>query len=468
MTRDRCPTTHQARKTRCGDANGWPIVGAFGLLAGLIAMASPAFGQSEEPQPVTVSSVLEQTIRQGRSFVGSIEPVRVSTIGSRVSQRVVAFPVEEGQRVQENDLLAQLRTETLEIQLEAAQADLEARRQELAELENGSRPEEIEAARAELGRTEALRNYSRTRRRRIENLLRNQSASPEELDLAISNAEQAEQQYRKAEAELELLVKGPRKEKIAQAKAKVAVQEQEVRRLKDQLAEHEIRAPFDGYVTQEHTEVGQWVTPGDPIVELIELDRVDLVVNVLEDYVPAVSMGTEARVAVEAVPNRTFSGKVTQIVPRADLQSRSFPVKIRLDNVHTDGTQDVLLKAGMLAKATLPVGEPHPARLVHKDALVLGGQSPTVVVVRMPEDDPDAKVGTVKLVPVSLGIARGSMIEIKGPVEPGSLVVVQGNERLRPGAKVRIIDRLEPEWPAEEDDQELAAEPATEPVASLR
>jgi len=418
-----------------------PTLGILGLLG-----SGGSTEAQEGPVPVTVSEIVEREVNQGRSFVGTVLPARRSTVGSPVEETVIAFPVTDGEAVKEGDVLAELRSKIVELELAAARAERDARKAELEELENGSRPEEIARAKANVARTDALRRYALARNRRVEDLFRSRSASPEELEEALSNAEAAEQAYQEAKAELDLLIEGPRVEQIEQTRARLAMQEEMVKQLELRLSMHTITAPFDGFITAEHTETGQWASRGDPIVELIELDVVELEVNVLEDYVAKLEKGTEARVAVEALPNRTFTGEIAMIVPQADLRSRSFPVKIRIENsLLEDGTP--LLKSGMLARATLPVGGERRALLVHKDAVVLGGSSPAVYVIDR-DSAGESETGTARPVEVRLGVAAESMIEVIGDLQAGELVAVFGNERLRPGQEVRILEVIPPDQPA--------------------
>ncbi len=413
------------------------------LLANVLYLfgVSTAEAQSEGAVPVTASTVIEREVGAGRTFVGTVEPLRASTIGSAVEERLIEFPVAEGDRVEAGQILAILRTTTLEIELEGAKAELEARRQELAEMENGSRPEEIEQAKAQLGESEALRSLTQSQRSRMQDLFRRNQASVEELDQATSAAEQAVQAVRRSQAELDLVLKGPREEKIAQTRARLDAQQQAVNLLEDRLAEHTIRAPFDGFIVSELTQVGQWVGKGDPIVELIELDYIDINTNILEDYVRYVGRGTPARIEVSALPDEAFTGEVALVVPQADVRSRTFPVKVRVENRESAG--GVLLKSGMIARVTLPVGEIRNSFLVHKDALVLGGASPQVIVIDPESSNPALVLGRVRVVDVRLGVASGSMIAVDGPLKAGQKVVVQGNERLRPGQLIRIIRTLE-------------------------
>lgn len=386
-------------------------------------------------QPVVVAPATEREVSVSQAFVGTVMPSKRATIGSAVDGRVIDFPLNEGDRVAKDQPLAQLLTDTISLEIQAAEAELELRRQALAELENGTRPEELEQARARMSSAEARRNYLQARRERWQKLYEaNRAISEEELDEAISSAIEAEEAYREAKAANELAVVGPRVEQIAQARAQVAVQEATVNRLKDQLAKHTIISRFDGYVTAEHTEVGQWVKQGDPVADVVALDEVEIVAYVVEQHVPYVRIGEQVKVEIPALRGRTFTGTVSEVVPQADVQARTFPVKVRVAN---EFAEDVpLLKAGMYARVSLPTGGKQVATLVPKDALVLGGAQPIVYVVAGAKAE--GETGKVAPVPVATGVADGRMIQISGPLEAGQLVVVQGNERLRPGQDVTV------------------------------
>jgi HlyD family secretion protein len=377
---------------------------------------------------VHVAKVVQSDVTSGHAFVGTVMPTRVAVIGSAVDGRVTHFYVNEGDRVKADQPLAQLLTNTLEIQLAGAKAELELRRQELAELENGTRPEEVNQAKAHLEEMKALKAYTEAKLERAKRLVKSRSGTEDELEDAISAHQQAEQKFRNAEAAHEMAVNGPRQERIAQARAKVQVQQAVVEGIEDRIRKHTIRSPFDGYVTAEHTEVGQWVSSGE------ELDTVDIRVSVLEDYIDKLHVGASARVEVGALPDEAFTGEVVLIVPNADLRSRSFPVKIRVKNKMENGI--VLLKSGMFASVTLPVGSSEKSLLVPKDSLVLGGPSPVVYVVDTQSES--ATTGTVRPTPVELGVAHQGLIQVKGALQAGQWVVTVGNERLRPGQPVQF------------------------------
>jgi RND family efflux transporter MFP subunit len=212
-----------------------------------------------------------------------------------------------------------------------------------------------------------------------------------------------------------------------------------VNRLKDQLKKHTVVAQFSGYVTAEHTEIGQWLKTGDPVAEVAALDEVEIVAQVVEQYIPHVRVGMEVSVEIPAIGRGPLEGVVSAVVPQADVQARTFPVKVRVKNQLSD--DGPLVKSGMYARVMLPTGERQLALLVPKDALVLGGAQPVIFIVNLAS--PDAKQGKVQPAPVQLGVSEGSMVQVRGGVAAGQLVVVQGNERLRSGQDV-IVQRVIP------------------------
>jgi RND family efflux transporter MFP subunit len=387
------------------------------------------------PLNVRVTTVELREVTAGQTFVGTVMPLRQSTVGSAVDGRVIEFLVNEGDAVTKDQPVARLRTGTLEIELAAAKAQVRLRAAELLELRNGARPEEIEQMRARMASAGARRDFMQNSLTRTEQLHTERRAiSLQELQDATSLAEQASQAFLETKAAYDLTVAGPRAEEIAQAEANMAVAEEQAKLIEDRLDKHTVRAPFDGYVTAKHAEVGQWVQQAGPIVDIVEVHHVDVQVMVLEQYLENLRVDDEARLEVTALPSHTFTGKVARIVPQADLRSRSFPVKVRVQNSVVAGKP--LLMPGMFARAMLPVGRPEQATLVPKDAVVLGGPTPVVWLVEAIKDKPQAYAA--RSVPVQLGVATESAIQVSGSVKAGDTVIVEGNERLRPGQEIRF------------------------------
>lgn len=383
---------------------------------------------------VRVAPVRQAEVASGREFVGTVLPLKTATIGSAVDGRVVEFPVERGDRVEADQPLAQVLTGTIELELKAAEARLDLMRQELAELENGARPEELRQAKARSTAADATRKFRETRRRRVEMLYDRSSAmTQDDVDEAVAAQIEAEQAYQEALAAYELAVAGPRPERIAQAAARVALEEATVEKLRDQIAKYTIKSRFAGYVIEEHTEVGQWVNSGDPVAAVAAMDEVEVEAFVLEEYIPHVRLGAAARVEVPSLPDQTFVGTVSSVVPQGDSRSRTFPVQVRVENVIGEGGP--MIKPGMLARVTLPTGPETNALLAPKDALVLGGPKPQVWAIA-PAGVRDGKsgerIGEARPVSVRLGVAEGDAIQVIGDLNAEDLVVVRGNERILP------------------------------------
>jgi RND family efflux transporter MFP subunit len=408
-------------------------IACFSLL--LASLATSRTYAQRGPSSVVASKVVTRELAASQDFVGTVRPTRRAVVGSAVDGRMESLFTKQGDAVKAGQPLAQLRTGTLEIHLAAAAAELKLRQHELAELKNGSRPEELAQALARRKATEALHSYTKSRLGRMRKAFEKDGAvTKEEVEEVISAHVAAEQKLLENTAAHDLAKAGPRIEKIQQAEARVEMQEAEVRRLKDLLLKYTPRAPFDGHIVAEHTEVGAWITSGDIIAEVVELSEVEIEVFVPESDIAHIRRGDEATLEVSAVREKVFTGKVVRIVPQADIESRSFPVLIRLKNTFIDG--DPVLKSGMLVKTTLQVGRKIKATLVPKDALVLGGRTPTIFVVNdTPGEDGNS---TVRAVTVRLGASDGTLIQVIGDVQEGQSVVVQGNERLRPGQSIKI------------------------------
>lgn len=414
------------------------------------------------PSPVVVAPVVEADIRTGQEFVGTIVPLQRAVIGSAVDGRVDEYDINEGDRVEAGSALARLKTETIELELATARAELKLRQAEAEELQE-EREEVKRQADAEMRAAEAAVKYAKRSLDRIKRLSeQGNAATQEELDEALALFDNAVAVLDQKTAARDLAFAGPRQEKRDQAAARVEMQQHVVEKLEDQLKKHTMITRFTGYVVKELTEVGEWVNRGDPVAEVVALDQVDVLTHVLESHVPHIDIGTRVRLEVPALPpedvraleredGEGLTGRVAVVLAEGDPRSRTFPVKIRVENKIRDimneageviGKGQPILKAGMLARVKLPTGALGPRLLVMKDSLVLDGGNYGVYVLR---DVNSEGVGTVERVPVQLGVYVDVLAEVQGKIQAGERVVVQGNERLRPGQKVRIVREVRSE-----------------------
>ena len=221
-----------------------------------------------------------------------------------------------------------------------------------------------------------------------------------------------------------------------------------------------IVAPFDGFVAAEFTEVGAWISQGDPVAQIVQLDEVEIQVPTTAQNAVRLRRGDTIRIEFPELPGQLFIGKFERIVPMADTRSRTFPIYIRMKNQVDDGVP--LLLAGMLARVDLPTGQRKLMPLVSKDALVLNEDKCSVFVVDVGTNSkatkpiqPDAgQVVALREVPVELGVASGELIQIRGEVGAGDWVVTLGNERLDDKDEVaiqRVIENEETSKPSVPD-----------------
>lgn len=424
-------------------------------LVGILVLLPVAALAQPPASPVVVAKVQQRAVAGGQTFVGTVMPAKMSAVGSAVDGRVTEYPIEIGDRVTKTQPLCRLLTETISLQIAAAEAELRLRDEELRELKNGSRPEEVAQAKAKMEAAEAVHNFAEARFKRAEQLVaQGRTLTQEQLEEYLSAAVTAERNLQAAKEEYQLMVKGPREERIIQAQARCDAQRELVQQLKDQMRKHTMIAPFDGYVVAKRTELGEWVTRGQVVADVMFLDEVEIEAHVLDSQIDHVRLGMPAKVDVPALDQAIYVGEVIRISPQGDLKSRTFPVKVRVKNeIRDDGP---VLKSGMLARVTLPLGKTQESLMVPKDAVVFGGPAPVVfaIVEATPPAGSESQGGgkaaaglSVKPVPVELGVASGQWLEVKANLTPDDRVVILGNERLRPGAAVSILREDSPGEP---------------------
>jgi RND family efflux transporter MFP subunit len=332
----------------------WLVLSVF-WQAGSMSYAENASKrpQGPPPAPVRVAQAIEETVADQITLVGSTEAIARSVIAAEVAGLVKDFPVREGDFVKKGQLLAKLRSTDLALRLKAAEADGEKVQSNLL------------FAQKELSR------YSK--------LKATDSIAESRYDQALDRYQSLKQELVRTEAEIELL--------------------------KDDIQRKKVVAPFAGFVAKEHTQVGEWIEVGGPVVSVVDLGRIRITVDVPERYAVQLSHKSPVRVLVESVSDEAFLAKMSAILPEGDLNARTFPVRVELAN------PGFKIRSGMEARATFSLGTQRNALLVPKDAIVTAGTNRLVYVV-----------------------------SVEGPIKPGDRVVIRGNERLRPGQPVQILE----------------------------
>lgn len=364
------------------------------------------------------------------TLVATIDAFQRSKVGSEIAGLVIEMPARQGDLVEAGDIICKLDDEAASLLVAEAKARLDGLKSRHEELLSGSRPQELVRLKAILD--EAIANFDRWKFEmdRIQKLFDNNTSNPKEYADTLADFLQAERRKIASDAAYKLGVEGPRKEAIAQAAYDVAAQNAVVKRLESGLRKMSIRAPFTGYVVERTVEVGEWVSTGGQVVELIDLSSVLVRVDLPESALPFLKIGAPVRVMVDAL-GRSFEGKVRHIIPQAGLRARTFPVEIEVSNA------DRVLAGGMFARATVPAGPQQRVVAVPKDAIVERGGITYIATLAA---GPNGMTGVLK--PVTVGADVGNWIAItSGGVEPGLEVIVRGNESIMPfPTPVLVVD----------------------------
>ncbi len=239
------------------------------------------------------------------------------------NDRIAAVLVEEGDRVTKGQILAHLDTSRLEPQVAQAEAQVAAQRAAVERLRNGSRPEEIAQARANLGSAKADALNARKQYERKKSLLDKNAGSQQDADTAKAVADVADARVEVNQKALDLSIAGPRSEDIAQAEAQLRGNEAQLAYLRQQLADAELKAPVDGVVRSRLMEPGEMASPQRPVFSLAIIDPKWVRAYVSERNLGKVRSGMQASVAVDSFPGRRFDGWVGFMSPVAEFTPKS-------------------------------------------------------------------------------------------------------------------------------------------------
>lgn len=252
---------------------------------------------------------------------GTVE-ARESDLGFRTTGRIDLISVDEGDRISEGQLLAELDQRELQAALSVARAGAEAARATLQELTEGFRSEEIEQARAALRAAERRRLDATRDLGRARNLYTDGAISQQALDDRETAATVAQSEMEGASERLRLLESGTRSERIAAQRAALAASEAEAERVEALLEYARITAPNAGLITIRHREPGEIVPAGAPVLTLMNPDDRWIRIYVRADRVGRLSIGHAATITADAYPERSYSGRVVFIASEAEFTPR--------------------------------------------------------------------------------------------------------------------------------------------------
>lgn len=185
-----------------------------------------------------------------------------------------------------------------------------------------------------------------------------------------------------------------------------------------------ILAPFDGILGLRRVSVGDYVNPGQDLVNIEDIASLKVDFRVPEIYATQLRVGQMVRVRLDAIPNSSYEGTVYAIDPAHDPNGRAVILRAGLPN------RDGLLRSGMFARVTLLVDERQEAIVVPETALVPVGENQFVYCV---------VDGKAVLTKVATGQRRQGRVEITSGLTPQSVVVTEGTVKLRDGSAIRTI-----------------------------
>lgn len=330
----------------------------------------PEEGDASPPAKVEIAEARPGSLLDTWTVLGDVQPLQRAELAAGASGPVVRVAVREGDAVEPGQVLLEVDTDLIGARLASAEA---AARQGRVDLEQ---------ARSDLVRVEQV----------------------ESDVLAPSEVEQA-------------------RSRVAALEAAQAGLDAAVRQARAELSRHRVRTPFAAVVAARHVDPGDWVTPGQPVLDVVQVAGVEIHVHVPPELVRQVREGDTVQLAASPQVEGTVVGRV----PALDPVQRTALIRVApasgaslIPGTPVDVTFDVTRSAD-------------DAVLVPRDALVLGPIENRVVRVV----DQSAEVITVEV----LGTNDDAALVRGGELASGDVVVVRGNERLRPGQSVDVTSR---------------------------
>lgn len=353
---------------------GRPVALAAAALA--LAAATPAHAQ--QPPRVALATAEEAEIVEEVSLTGTVTSPQSARLAPQVEGRLARIPVDAGDRVEAGARLAALDAELARLELDSAAAAVEEAE---AELDDAQR------------RLDEVRNLA------------------ERQSVAESEVRAREAEVRRDRAVLE------------RRRAGHALQAAIVDR-------YTLTAPFAGVISRRLGELGEWVGPGTPILELVRVDRLRLDLRVPQSHFGRIGRDTGVRVRLDAMPERSLDAHIATIVPVSDPEARTFLA--RVDIANPEGR----MTPGMSARATLRIDTGRTGVVIPRDALIRYPDGRVVVWVA----EGNGATRTVSERQVDTGLTFGDRVAVNDGLEPGTPVVVRGNEALQDGQQVRLED----------------------------
>ncbi len=242
------------------------------------------------------------------------------------AERVAEVLVQEGDEVREGQVLARLETRRLRDRIAVAEAQLASAQSNLLRLRNGSRPEEVDQARAAVASAEAELAFSQASHGRYSSLwrqTRGQAVSRQDVDQALLQLNVAKARLEEQRKGLRLAELGPRHEDVAEGEARALEAERGLEQLRRQLDDAELRSPAASVVNRRLLEPGDMASPARAVLSLAELDPKWVRAYVSEREMGRVRQGMRALVLADSHPGEPVEGRLGFISSVAEFTPKS-------------------------------------------------------------------------------------------------------------------------------------------------
>ncbi|MBC8114736.1 MAG: efflux RND transporter periplasmic adaptor subunit [Candidatus Saccharimonas sp.] len=290
-------------------------------------MATPSSANTNGSSTTAGEIVLESK--------GYIIPEQQILVSPQVSGRVIELNFEAGQRAEKGFVLAVLDSTEYQAEYERVNAQLESSQESLAEMREGSRPDEIKQSKADLAEAQTNLDQAEKDYQRAKDLFEKKIIQPQDFETTKSQHQALVQRVERLTATTQLMIDGPRRERKRMAEAQVRQVEAELRRAKWRLDNCIITMPINGTILKKNAELGNLVNSvafngSFSLCDVADLSKLEVELSIQERDIAKVFKGQVCKVRAEAYPKRIYEGVVSRLLPIADRAKGAVPVRVRL------------------------------------------------------------------------------------------------------------------------------------------
>ena len=331
---------------------------ALGLFLSCSDKAEKPEVQSQDMSPekpvkqVKVQSVQAMASQKYVEQVGTLFAHLKVNVVSELGGTIEKLSFERGDRVVKGQVLAEISTSSIMIEVEQAKATVAVAESHRRKTQKGSRPEEISIAMARVVHARAALQEAENNFRRIQSLHGQNAISISDLDTSRKGVDTARANLDSAKQELELAKKGPRIEDREAAEASLQQARAALAMARDRLRKSILRSPCDGIVAFRTLEEREVVGPGTSITQIVDREKMKISLSLGERYVPILERERRFRFRIDAIPGEEFETRLTFVSPTADPVTHSFPLELAVID------PDPKMADGMTVRVAFPLVNP--------------------------------------------------------------------------------------------------------------